>query len=72
MRGLSGPLELPLRLREHYMLASYLSRQTTLLFRILWAAVDLVENRPALSRWHPDYGERFAAFLKKPQGKQNG
>ncbi len=23
--------------------------------RILWAAGDLVENRPPLSRWHPDY-----------------
>lgn len=31
--------------------------------RILWAAGDLVENRPPLSRWHPDYAERFAAFL---------
>lgn len=32
--------------------------------RILWAAGDLVENRPALSRWHPDYAEAFAAFVK--------
>jgi NAD(P)-dependent dehydrogenase (short-subunit alcohol dehydrogenase family) len=32
--------------------------------RILWAAGDIVENRPALSRWHPDYGEAFAAFVK--------
>jgi NAD(P)-dependent dehydrogenase (short-subunit alcohol dehydrogenase family) len=32
--------------------------------RILWAAGDIVENRPPLSRWHPDYAERFAAFLK--------
>lgn len=30
--------------------------------RILWAAGDLVENRPPLSRWHPDYAEAFAAF----------
>lgn len=35
--------------------------------RIAWAAGDIIENRPALSRWHADYGERFAAFLK--QGK---
>jgi NAD(P)-dependent dehydrogenase (short-subunit alcohol dehydrogenase family) len=34
--------------------------------RILWAAGDVVENRPALSRWHPDYAEAFAAFVKKP------
>ena len=31
--------------------------------RILWAAGDIVENRPPLSRWHPDYAEAFAAFL---------
>jgi NAD(P)-dependent dehydrogenase (short-subunit alcohol dehydrogenase family) len=33
--------------------------------RILWAAGDIVENRPALSRWHPDYAEAFAAFVKR-------
>lgn len=26
--------------------------------RILWAAQDITENRPALSRWHPDWDER--------------
>ena len=31
--------------------------------QILWAAQDITENRPALSRWHPDYGEAFARFL---------
>ncbi|ATN36340.1 short-chain dehydrogenase [Rhizobium sp. ACO-34A] len=31
--------------------------------RILWAAGDIVENRPPLSRWHPDYGTKFRAFL---------
>jgi NAD(P)-dependent dehydrogenase (short-subunit alcohol dehydrogenase family) len=31
--------------------------------RILWAAGDIVENRPALSRWHPDFAEAFAAFV---------
>ncbi|MEP1197934.1 SDR family NAD(P)-dependent oxidoreductase [Tateyamaria sp.] len=30
--------------------------------RVSWSAQDIVENRPALSRWHPDYAERFAAF----------
>jgi NAD(P)-dependent dehydrogenase (short-subunit alcohol dehydrogenase family) len=35
--------------------------------RILWAAGDLVENRPALSRWHPDYKEAFAAFMQAPR-----
>jgi NAD(P)-dependent dehydrogenase (short-subunit alcohol dehydrogenase family) len=33
--------------------------------RILWAAGDIVENRPALSRWHPDHAEAFAAFVKE-------
>ena len=33
--------------------------------RILWAAGDIVENRPPLSRWHPDYKEKFAAFAAK-------
>jgi NAD(P)-dependent dehydrogenase (short-subunit alcohol dehydrogenase family) len=32
--------------------------------RILWAAEDIIRNRPALSRWHPDYGDEFAEFLK--------
>jgi NAD(P)-dependent dehydrogenase (short-subunit alcohol dehydrogenase family) len=32
--------------------------------RILWAAGDIVENRPALSRWHPDYAEAFEQFVK--------
>ena len=32
--------------------------------RVLWAAGDLVENRPPLSRWHPDYADAFAKFAK--------
>jgi NAD(P)-dependent dehydrogenase (short-subunit alcohol dehydrogenase family) len=32
--------------------------------RILWAAGDIVENRPPLSRWHPDYAEAFVDFVK--------
>ncbi|WP_323768090.1 SDR family NAD(P)-dependent oxidoreductase [Antarctobacter sp.] len=32
--------------------------------RILWAAQDVTENRAPLSRWHPDYAEAFAAWLK--------
>jgi NAD(P)-dependent dehydrogenase (short-subunit alcohol dehydrogenase family) len=31
--------------------------------RIRWAAEDLVQNRPALSRWHPDYKDAFAAYM---------
>jgi NAD(P)-dependent dehydrogenase (short-subunit alcohol dehydrogenase family) len=32
--------------------------------RILWAAGDIVENRPALSRWHPDFAEAFTKFVQ--------
>jgi NAD(P)-dependent dehydrogenase (short-subunit alcohol dehydrogenase family) len=32
--------------------------------RIQWTAQDIVENRPALSRWHPDYKDAFDEFLK--------
>lgn len=35
--------------------------------RILWAAGDIVENRPPLSRWHPDYAQAFKAFLETKQ-----
>jgi hypothetical protein len=31
--------------------------------RILWAAQDIIENRPALSRWHPDHSAAFAKFV---------
>ena len=36
--------------------------------RILWAAGDIVESRPPLSRWHNDYGEAFAAFVLGGKG----
>ncbi len=32
--------------------------------RVYWAAHDIIENRPALSRWHPDYAETFANYQK--------
>ncbi|MCE6076107.1 SDR family NAD(P)-dependent oxidoreductase [Agrobacterium vitis] len=32
--------------------------------RIAWAAGDIIENRPPLSRWHPDYAEAFKAHLQ--------
>jgi NAD(P)-dependent dehydrogenase (short-subunit alcohol dehydrogenase family) len=31
--------------------------------RIRWAAGDIVENRPPLSRWHPDYKDAFARYM---------
>lgn len=33
--------------------------------RILWNVHDIIENRPALSRWHADYTEEFAQFMEK-------
>ncbi len=35
--------------------------------RIAWAAGDLIENRPALSRWHPKYAAAFEAFMARPR-----
>jgi NAD(P)-dependent dehydrogenase (short-subunit alcohol dehydrogenase family) len=33
--------------------------------RVLWSAGDIVENRPALSRWHPDHSDAFKAFMAR-------
>ena len=32
--------------------------------RMAWAVGDVIENRPPLSRWHPDYADKFKAFLE--------
>jgi NAD(P)-dependent dehydrogenase (short-subunit alcohol dehydrogenase family) len=32
--------------------------------RMLWAAQDIIKNRPPLSRWHVDYKAEFEQFLK--------
>jgi len=32
--------------------------------RMGWAVGDIIENRPALSRWHPDFSARFAEYMK--------
>ena len=32
--------------------------------RIQWAANDMIENRPALSRWHPHWKDRFAEWMR--------
>ena len=31
--------------------------------RILWNAEDIIRNRPALSRWHPDFAAEYEAFV---------
>jgi NAD(P)-dependent dehydrogenase (short-subunit alcohol dehydrogenase family) len=32
--------------------------------RMTWAMQDVTEDRPPLSRWHPDYKDKFTAFLE--------
>jgi NAD(P)-dependent dehydrogenase (short-subunit alcohol dehydrogenase family) len=32
--------------------------------RMRWAAEDIIENRPPLSRWHPDYKDAFAKVME--------
>jgi hypothetical protein len=32
--------------------------------RIAWSAGDIIENRPPLSRWHPEYGATFQTWLE--------
>ena len=32
--------------------------------RIQWAADDIIQNRPALSRWHKDHKDKFATYVK--------
>ena len=32
--------------------------------RIAWAAGDIIENRPPLSRWHDDFKQPFADYMK--------
>lgn len=31
--------------------------------RMLWNTNDIVESRPALSRWHKDYEAAFKAYM---------
>lgn len=33
--------------------------------RMAWAMGDIIHNRPALSRWHPDYAAAFDDFMKQ-------
>jgi hypothetical protein len=40
--------------------------------RILWSAQDITQNRPALSRWHPDYQAAFARFLNDADDSASG
>ena len=31
--------------------------------RMQWAMEDIIKNRPALSRWHPDHKDSFAKYM---------
>ncbi|KAF8194155.1 hypothetical protein BJ912DRAFT_959578 [Pholiota molesta] len=33
--------------------------------RIMWAAADIAEGRPALSRWHPNYKALYEEYIKE-------
>lgn len=33
--------------------------------RIMWAAADIVEGRPALSRWHKDYKSIYEDWVRE-------
>ena len=34
--------------------------------RMRWAMDDIIHNRPALARWHPDFEAEFARFMATP------
>jgi NAD(P)-dependent dehydrogenase (short-subunit alcohol dehydrogenase family) len=38
--------------------------------RMQWSIDDIIKNRPALSRWHPDFEAEFAAYINA--GKEPG
>lgn len=33
--------------------------------RVQWTADDIIKNRPALSRWHPDFAEAYKRFVEE-------
>lgn len=37
--------------------------------RMTWTIQDITQDRPPLSRWHPDYTEMFSAFLESNKSK---
>ncbi|MFK7994831.1 MAG: SDR family NAD(P)-dependent oxidoreductase [Granulosicoccus sp.] len=38
--------------------------------RVEWSSLDVIENRPALSRWHSDYEDAFKEFEKNSRSPQ--
>jgi len=39
--------------------------------RIQWAADDIIKNRPALSRWHPQYSAAFDAYMSEAKRRSS-
>jgi NAD(P)-dependent dehydrogenase (short-subunit alcohol dehydrogenase family) len=37
--------------------------------RMTWTMQDITQDRPPLSRWHPDYGDRFKEFVASSKSK---
>ncbi len=37
--------------------------------RLRWGVGDIIEKRPALSRWHPDWSAKFDDYVKESSGK---
>lgn len=37
--------------------------------RMKWSTADIIQDRPPLSRWHPEYAEEFAEFMKNETKK---
>lgn len=37
--------------------------------RMTWTMQDITQDRPPLSRWHPEYKDAFAAFVAESKGK---
>jgi NAD(P)-dependent dehydrogenase (short-subunit alcohol dehydrogenase family) len=35
--------------------------------RMQWSIDDIIANRPALSRWHPDFAAAFASYVNRPE-----
>jgi len=44
--------------------------QETDKLRMTWALRDVIEDRPPLSRWHPEYKDKFEAFLAENKTKK--
>ncbi|GAX23553.1 hypothetical protein FisN_14Hh270 [Fistulifera solaris] len=38
--------------------------------RMIWTMNDIVQDRPPLSRWHPDYKDKFDAFVQEQKQKK--